>query len=136
MLGFANQWYELGLETAVERRLESGATIRAVRPRVVVATKLAAWRGRGQGDILRSYDVHDILLLVNGRPELADELAAQAAELKNYVAVELTMPVADRYVEYAIQDAVRGNGPLAAERATIVMQRLDEIISRLALART
>ncbi len=45
----------------------------------MIATKLAAWRGRARGDIWRSLDAHDIVVLVNGRAELADELAAQAA---------------------------------------------------------
>jgi hypothetical protein len=36
-------------------------------------TKLAAWRGLGH--VLRSLCVHDIVVLINGRSELADELA-------------------------------------------------------------
>ena len=44
---------------------------RAVAPPIVIATKLAAWRGRGAGDVLRSLDVHDIVVLVDGRPSSA-----------------------------------------------------------------
>lgn len=58
VLGFSNPWYELGIETAIERTFASGATIRAVAPPVVIATKLAAWRGRGHNDVLRSLDIH------------------------------------------------------------------------------
>ena len=53
----------------------------AVRDR---ATKLAAWKGRGKGDLLRSLDVHDILILLDGRGELPDEIAvpnSRATEL-------------------------------------------------------
>ncbi len=77
VLGFSNRWYPLAIETAVERELRSGVRIRAVAPSIVVGTKLAAWRGRGNDDVLTSLDVHDVVVLIDGRPELGDELAAR-----------------------------------------------------------
>jgi len=130
VLGFSNRWYPLGIETAIERTLASGVHIRAVAPPLVIATKLAAWRGRGRGDILRSLDVHDIIVLINGRPELADELALQADELRAYTAVELTALTDEPYFEYVIQSAVAGYGDVAPARATIVRDRLAAIIER------
>ena len=87
VLGFSNRWYELGIKEAIERTLRSGVTIRAVAPPLVIATKLAAWRGRGHGDILRSLDVHDLVVLINGRPELADELCTAVAEADALIAL-------------------------------------------------
>jgi predicted nucleotidyltransferase len=130
-LGFTNPWYGVAIATAAERALISGRTIRAVVPPVLVATKLAAWRGRGRGDILRSLDVHDILLLVDGRPELADEFAAQAQDICAYVALELAQLRKDDYFEYAVQDAVRGYGGVASQRATLVLDRLNRIAASL-----
>ena len=130
VLGFSNLWYPLGIETAIERTLASGARIRAVAPPLVIATKLAAWRGRGRGDILRSLDVHDIIVLINGRPELADELALQGDELRAYVAVELAGLTDEPYFEYVVQSAVAGYGDVAPARATIVRDRLAAIIER------
>jgi predicted nucleotidyltransferase len=131
VLGFSNAWYELGIETAIERTLQSGARIRAVGPPIVIATKLAAWRGRGDNDILASLDVHDIVVLVDGRSELIDELAAQNADLREYVAEELVALRAERYFEYVVQGAVAGYGDVAGERAMIVTRRLEMIIERL-----
>lgn len=82
VLGFSNPWYTLGIETAIERTLASGKRIRAVAPAVVIATKLAAWLGRGHGDLLRSLDLHDIIVLINGRTELIDELSTQNDDLR------------------------------------------------------
>ena len=130
VLGFSNRWYPLGIETAIERTLASGVHIRAVAPPLVIATKLAAWRGRGRGDILRSLDVHDIIVLINGRPELADELALQGDELRAYVAEELAGLVDEPYLEYVVQSAVAGYGDVAPARATIVRDRLAAIIER------
>jgi len=76
ILGFSNPWYPLALATAVERRLPSGTVIRAASPPLILATKLAAWEGRGSGDLLGSLDVHDVIVLADGRSELAGERAA------------------------------------------------------------
>jgi hypothetical protein len=130
VLGFSNRWYPLGIETAIERTLASGVRIRAVAPPLVIAAKLAAWRGRGHGDIIRSLDVHDIIVLINGRPELADELAAQADELRTYVGQELAALIDEPYFEYVIESAVAGYGDGAPARATIVRDRLAVIIER------
>ena len=131
VLGFTNRWYPLGIETAIERTLASGVPIRTVAPPLVIATKLAAWHGRGNGDILRSLDVHDIIVLINGRPELTDELAAQDDELRAYIAAELTELTHEPYLEYIIQSAIAGYGDLAPARAAIVRNRLTTIIDRI-----
>jgi predicted nucleotidyltransferase len=131
VLGFSNPWYRVGIETAIERTLPSGTTIRAVTPPVVVATKLAAWKGRGNDDILRSLDVHDIIVLVNGRSELIDELAAQNEQLKRYVAKELADLEDHAYFDYVIQDAVKTYGTAAGSRADIIRGRINDIVDRL-----
>ena len=131
VLGFSNPWYEVGIATAVELELPSGKRIRAVAPPVVVATKLAAWLGRGAGDVLTSLDVHDIIVLVDGRPELVNELAVQPEDLCNYVAAELVSLCGIDYFEYVVQAAVAAYGDVANQRAAIVRERLDAIIARL-----
>lgn len=131
VLGFSNPWYETAIETAIERTLASGTTIRAVAPPVVVATKLAAWRGRGRDDVLRSLDVHDLVVLINGRPELGDELASQAEELRTYVANELGALRTNNHLGYVIQDAVTSYGDAAPARAVIVRERIDTLVARL-----
>jgi predicted nucleotidyltransferase len=122
---------EVGIATAVELELPSGKRIRAVAPPVVVATKLAAWLGRGGGDVLTSLDVHDIVVLIDGRPELIDELAAQPEDLRDSVAAELASLREVNYFEYVVQGAVAAYGDVANERATILAERLDAIIARL-----
>jgi hypothetical protein len=100
----------------------------------VVATKLQAWLGRGGGDVLKSLDVHDIIVLVDGRTELIDELAVQPEELRAYVANELTSLREVDYFVYVIQAAVAAYADVANERAAIVADRLDAIIARLRAA--
>jgi hypothetical protein len=78
VLGFSNPWYRYAIETSIERELPSGTRIRAASPPAIIATKLAAWKGRGKGDMLRSLDLHDILVLLDGRPRAASRDRSRA----------------------------------------------------------
>ena len=75
ILGFSNRWYALAIETA-ETRTVAGLQVRIVTPALFVATKLEAFRGRGRGDMVTSHDLEDIVTVVDGRPELVNEIEA------------------------------------------------------------
>lgn len=125
ILGFSNPWYEEAISSAATIPLDSGAEILAATPVFLVATKLCAWKGRGGGDLLRSLDVHDVLTLFDGRPELLDELEAAPSTVRNYIEGELTELRTASYFDYAVEGATATYGPLAAERARVVQGRLD-----------
>lgn len=127
ILGFSNRWYPRALETARERTLPSGLSIRTVSPPLVVATKLEAWHGRGRGDVLRSFDVHDIVALVDGRPELADEVASERDDVRDAVRDGLAGLLSVAHVDYVIAGAVAGYGAAAVSRAEIVLARLERL---------
>jgi hypothetical protein len=80
---------EEAISRAVTVTLESGAEIRAATPAALVATKLCAWKGRGEGDLLRSLDFHDVLTLIDGRHELSEEVASAPPDLRKYIRGEL-----------------------------------------------
>ncbi len=86
VLGFSNRWYPYAVETAVPVDLGSGVTIRLVSAVAFVATKLEAFAGRGGGDFLSSHDLEDVLNIVDGREELASEMAAAPADVRQAVA--------------------------------------------------
>jgi hypothetical protein len=67
ILGFSNRWYPLALDTAQPQELPSGRSVRIVTAPVFLATKLEAFRGRGQGDFLFSHDLEDLMAVVDGR---------------------------------------------------------------------
>lgn len=129
ILGFANPWYELTISSAVTVALDSGAEIRAATPVMLVATKLCAWKGRGGGDLLRSLDVHDVATLIDGRPELIDEVRAAPSSVRDYIEAELTELRAEPYFDYAVEGATASYGRLGAERAGIVRARLDRLLT-------
>jgi predicted nucleotidyltransferase len=129
ILGFSNPWYEEAIATAKVITLDSDAEIAVAMPVPLVATKLCAWKGRGNGDLLRSLDVHDVLTLVDGRPELIEEIDSAQPSLRTYIRDELAALWAEPYFAYAAEGAVASYGPLAAERAGLLQSRLETLLA-------
>lgn len=88
ILGFQNRWQRPALDRAWNLELPSGRRIRAISPPYLLATKLEAWNGRGRGDLLCSHDLEDVVVLVDGRAELLDEVRRAPADLRAFLAAE------------------------------------------------
>lgn len=89
ILGFGNRWFSEALRTAESVRLPNGRTIRLVTPTLFLATKLEAFRVRGDQDYMTSHDLEDIVTVVDGRPELSSDIQASAPSLRAYIANEI-----------------------------------------------
>lgn len=116
--GLAGHWHHPGVTNARVVELPSGETIRVVPPSFLLATKLEAFADRGDDDCLSSRDFEDIVLLVDGRPELVEEVTDGPTELITYVSQELTRVLALPTSGYGIEGAMPGPG--AAERTSAV----------------
>jgi predicted nucleotidyltransferase len=132
VLGFSNPWYGPAIDTAQRHELDSGHVIRVASPPLIVATKLSAWKGRGGGDTLGSLDVHDIVALVDGRPQIAEELAAADHSLRSFVEQELRALRNETYFEYVVDSAAGAYGAAAGARSELLKERLDKLVRRLA----
>ena len=83
ILGFANRWYPLALQTAELVTLPSGRGIRLITAPVFIGTKLEAFKDRGKDadgrpDFLGSHDLEDIINVADRRPELQGECRTAA----------------------------------------------------------
>jgi predicted nucleotidyltransferase len=74
ILGFGNDWYELAVQYANKITLPSGQSIKLVSAPYFLMTKFEAFEGRGNGDFQMSHDIEDVIAVVDGRPELVEEL--------------------------------------------------------------
>lgn len=119
ILGFSNRWYAKGIETAVETSLDDVVTIRRLTSPLFIATKLEAYRGRGGGDLIGSRDAEDILLLVDGRPELVDEVGSADADIRSYIAEQFKDLILHRDFDHFLEGNIRG----PEGRAAIVRDR-------------
>lgn len=123
ILGFSNRWYAKGIETAVPEQLEAALEIRHLAPELFVATKLEAYRGRGEGDLIGSRDAEDILLLVDGREEIIEEIASSEPEIRDYIAEQIAALLDDPNFDHFLEGNIRG----PAGRVDIVYERLVAI---------
>jgi hypothetical protein len=85
VIGFSNPWYRSAIKHALSFELPSTAKILVIDAPHLLATKLVAFADRGKSDIYGSHDLEDIILLVDGRPELVDELSQSPKELRSFV---------------------------------------------------
>jgi len=126
ILGFANRWYPLAMQTAQLIRLPNAMKIRLIAAPVFVATKFEAFADRGRGDFLGSHDLEDIVNVMDGRPELIDEIAASSMELRNYLSVQC----ASLLMMSKFGDSLRGMvfpDESLAERVQMLMERFKQI---------
>lgn len=119
VLGFSNRWYPYAVQSAMQMDLGEGLTIRLVSAVAFVATKLEAFASRGGGDFMSSHDLEDVLNIVDGREELADELAAAPAELRQAVAAAFALLLANRDFLNVLPGLIA-----EPERAGLVLDRL------------
>ncbi len=129
VLGFTNAWYADAAEHATTHRLADDVAIRVVTAPHFVATKIEAWKGRGEGDFLASRDVEDIVAVVDGRPELPDEVDAAHPKLRTYLAAEIGAWLDQHDLADVIPCHLSGDAASQA-RAGLVLERFSRIAGR------
>jgi len=123
VLGFANRWYPLAMQTAWPAQLPSGRSVQVISAPAFVATKLEAFAGRGKADYLFSHDLGDLISVIDGRESLMDELLASAPDLQVGIAIEIGQLLSAR----AFHDSLPGHLPGdAASQA-----RLPDLLGKL-----
>ena len=86
ILGFSNLWYSQALQHATMTEVAEGMTIRVVTGPYFLATKIEAFYSRGKGDFMASHDMEDIVTLLDGRPELAEEVKVAPEGVRGFLA--------------------------------------------------
>jgi hypothetical protein len=120
-----NRWYGHAVRSAWRKTLRNGVSVLVASPALLLATKLEAFHGRGEGDF-GHHDVEDIINLVDGRPELAAEVDAAEDDVREYLRQEFDDLLADpRFVD-SIPMHLRGDATSQA-RAGIILDRLRHL---------
>ena len=127
LLGFENEWQERAFPHAVSVELPSGASIRAIPPPFLLATKLEAYAGRGRNDLLASRDWADVVALIDGREELPAEVRKAPSELSKYLSVALQRLLADDRIIDGIRSQLLPDAISQARAEEVVLPRLRGI---------
>ena len=126
VLGFSNRWYEPAIQTAVLRRIGNRG-IRLITAPYFLATKLTAFKSRGNGDYWGSRDMEDVVTVIDGRPRLLKEVPAADGEVRAFLAEALS----DRLNDPEFHHALPGYLPPDAAsqgRVPLVFSRMKALI--------
>jgi len=96
ILGFGNIWFARAFKEAQEVELPSGGTLRLLPAVYFLATKLEAFDNRGEGDFLLSRDMEDVVIVLDGRPELVNEVKAAKKDLRHYLVKRFSDLISDQ----------------------------------------
>jgi len=128
ILGFSNRWYPAAMESATIHRLPGELEIRVVTAPHFLATKIEAFKGRGQGDFLTSHDLEDLIFVIDGRSTIVEEVKTETPLLREYLSTEITGLLAapafiDALPGYLLPDAA------SQARVGTVLRRLKALAS-------
>jgi len=126
ILGFSNRWYKDALQHASVLLIADDMAIRLVTAPYFLATKLDAFHNRGANDYYASHDMEDIITLIDGRPEVVEEVSNAPADVKEFLADEFERFLKNR----AFLDALPGHlmPDLASQqRVPVLMERIRAV---------
>lgn len=125
ILGFSNRWYRPALKHAHQTRIGE-YEIRLITAPYFLATKLEAFHGRGK-DYRMSHDLEDIITVIDGRPELGEEVRVAAVDLQKYLSDEFAALLSKR----DFLDALSGHllpDAASQQRLGLVLKRMHQIV--------
>lgn len=84
-IGFSNRWYPEGFKQAEEYKIDDNNIVKILSSAYFIATKLEAFKGRGNGDGRTSQDFEDIVYVLENRQTIWEELNNTTGEIRNYL---------------------------------------------------
>lgn len=87
-IGFSNKWYPEGYKNAIWHTLDDRSAIRILSAPYFLATKLEAFKSRGNSDGRMSHDFEDIVYILENRQEIWQEIRLTPVALKAYLRSE------------------------------------------------
>lgn len=96
ILGFSSVWYERAFAGAEIYELPSGRHIQLISAPYFLLTKLTAFEWRGHGDYASSHDLEDFLAVIDGRPEVVQEIEQLETDARAHLAGRIADLLANR----------------------------------------
>lgn len=86
VLGFTNRWYSQGIRYSLPYQLPSSRQILIFSIPYLLASKIEAFIGRGQGNFYYSADIEDIITLLDGCKYLEEEIQQADLTVQQFLA--------------------------------------------------
>jgi predicted nucleotidyltransferase len=126
-IGISNTWYKPGFNYLQTIQLEDGTIIKILSSPYFLATKLEAFKERGENDFYGSHDFEDIIYLLDNRTTIVEEIITSDSYVKEYIKTELTTiknhPQSEEILAMHIHPLIR------EERFNILLDKIKLIIN-------
>lgn len=124
IFGFSNEWYPSAYAHAEVHALSVGE-IRVIDAVHFVATKLAAFQGRGGGDYYH-HDLEDVVVVIDGRPEFEAELGVSPSNVRDFISTEVRRLLTDVAFHTSLPGHLPPDGGSQA-RLPHLLERLETV---------
>jgi predicted nucleotidyltransferase len=123
ILGFSNKWYKKGFANTELYSIDEATAVNIFTPAYFIASKLEAFKGRGENDGRTSQDFEDIVFVLDNRDAIWDELKATEASLYAYLKAEWAVLLSNRHLEEWLSAHLEyGTATARARRIITAMQ--------------
>lgn len=128
VLGFGNIWYPEALRNAAVYSIADDLNVNAITAPYFLATKIEAFKSRGENDMLMSHDFEDIIAVVAGRNEIVEDIARSNAPLNEYLRAFFSGLLRDDQFEQILPGNLN-DGPATQYRVQAVITRIKSILA-------
>lgn len=99
ILGFVNKWYVEGFKTAIDYVIDEKTIVKIFTSSYFIASKIEAFKNRGNNDGRTSHDFEDIVFILENRSSIWKEMNNSEPHLKDYLRNEFTNFYDNPYIE-------------------------------------
>lgn len=107
VLGFKNKWFKEAMLHTREFELNDEIIIKVISPIYLLAAKIESFRDRGGSDLLGSKDAEDIVSIIDGYSNLAEDYNMANEGVKTYIQNELNELQENAYFEDSVSSQLR-----------------------------
>ena len=126
ILGWGNFWYKEAIQHSVDHKIAEDLIIKSVTAPYFLATKIEAFKSRGNNDFLGSHDFEDIITVIAGCVEIANEVHNASDNLKFHLKSAFgDLLNNDQFVQ-SLPGHV-SDGPVTSQRVQTVIERIKQI---------
>jgi hypothetical protein len=126
VLGFSNPWYQAGLNHTIPISVSARCQWRILSAPFALAAKAAAFWSRGAEDPSNSHDLEDLVTLINGRPEIIEEVGRASAECREYITAFCKALLEEARFREVLSHHLPF-GDVGQQRLPVVLERLERI---------
>lgn len=126
ILGWGNFWYKEAIKHAVTHQIAEDISIKSVTAPYFLATKIEAFKSRGNNDFLGSHDFEDIITVISGCIDISEQVQASSDDLKSHLKLIFNEFLKNDQFTQSLPGHV-SDGLVTMQRVQTVMERIEKL---------